>query len=244
MRAFAKCNQPHPVLCQAIGDLVVSRQKGKGAKSGYTCEDVVELVWIFCVLQVYHEDLFRLMMKQLQESPQVTNDALCMLYELHLALDTEHKEVYAPYRIDAEMVKTLQEHYKEHRKDIRRCSDRQRVDVGTALKSLTEAHVQTNHRTSQGLLLDVAALRKRTSTDGFVHVEIDAPHTVLRPVDQDESHVSTLVVEGPVALRRRILQKMGLKIVVVREAEWRTMEESKEKRRHLRGLLSSLGGVM
>jgi len=243
MRAFAKCNQPHSILAQAIGDHVASRWKAKGIKSGFKCEELVELSWCFCVMQSYHEELFRLMFKQLQETPKVSNEALCQLYEVHLTLDSEHKEAYQPYRIADSAVQLLMDHYTKQRKDkdASKAASRQRDSVASSLKSLTEAHVQTNHRTGTGMLVDVAALRKRTSTDGFVHVEIDTASTLFRPIDQEDVKESQFVVEGPVALRRRILQKNGLKLITVREAEWKQLDESKERRRHLRTQLSSLG---
>eukprot|EP00928_Gymnodinium_smaydae_P053083 TRINITY_DN37160_c0_g1_i1.p1 TRINITY_DN37160_c0_g1~~TRINITY_DN37160_c0_g1_i1.p1 ORF type:complete len:396 (+),score=104.26 TRINITY_DN37160_c0_g1_i1:208-1395(+) len=243
LRAFAKCNQPQDALCQAIGDHVTSRWKAKGTKSGYRCEDLCEMCWIFCVLQSYHEELFKLMFRTLQETPKVSNDALCQLYECHLALDCERKEAYTPYRIDPEAIQALLEHYREHRRDMRRCTERLRSDVATALKSLTEAHVQPNHRTSTGLLVDAAALRKKTSADGFIHIELDSGHSCVRPIDVDEGQLPPQIVEGQVAMRRRILQKNGLKLVTVRESDWRQLEEAKEKRRHLRSLLSSLGSA-
>merc|ERR1712187_954313 len=102
LRAFAKCNQSHDVLCQAVGDHVTSRWKAKGAKSGYKCEDLCELAWIFIVLNFYHEDLFKLTLKQVQDVPELGNDALCQLYEVHLALEMEQKEAYTTYKIEAD----------------------------------------------------------------------------------------------------------------------------------------------
>jgi hypothetical protein len=244
MRGFAKCNFQHEALCQAVADHVCSRWKSKGTKSGYRVEDLCELCWILCVLQAYHDELLKLMFKQLIETPTLSNDALCQVYECHLAHDSERKETYSPHRPDAETVQKLAEHYKEHRRDDRRGSDRQRSDVGESLKSLTEAHVKTNHRTSSGLLVDVAALRKKSSTDGFVHVEMDTPGSMVRPLDADVVEMPGLIVEGPIAFKRRIIQNSGLKVVVVREVEWKALSETKEKRRHLRSLLANLGASL
>merc|ERR1719162_115865 len=143
-----------------------------------------------------------------------------------------------------DMVDRLMDHYKENRKDERRCSERQRNDVASVLKSLVDGSVHVNHRTSTGLLVDVAALRKRSSTDGFIHVDLDSNVTVVRSLDQDDASVAALVVEGHVALRRRVLTKHGLRLVTVCEAEWRELDDSKDKRRHLRSLLSNLGDVL
>merc|ERR1712205_31402 len=87
MRAFAKCNVQHEALCRAVGDHVTGRVQAKGVKGGFTCEDIVEIAWDLCVLEAYHEDLFKLMFKQLEESPKVATDALCMAHECHLCLD-------------------------------------------------------------------------------------------------------------------------------------------------------------
>merc|ERR1719359_2205639 len=130
----------------------------------------------------------------------ISTDALIQLYECHLTLDCEHKDAYSRYRMDRDLAHSLQEHYREHRKDERRCSERQRNDVASVLKSLVDGSVHVNHRTSSGLLVDVAALRKRSSTDGFVHVDLDSNVTIVRALDQDDP-AQALVVEGAVAMR-------------------------------------------
>mmetsp|Transcript_86215 Transcript_86215/g.279082 ORF Transcript_86215/g.279082 Transcript_86215/m.279082 type:complete len:1016 (+) Transcript_86215:69-3116(+) len=243
LRAFAKCSLPSEVLCQAMGDEVMNRYRDKGAQAGFRCEDFCEISWMFCVLQAYHENVFRLMFRQLEETPKVSTDSLCQVYECHLVLDSEHKKEYAKYRLEPDAVHALLEHYRENRRDARRCSDRQRSDVTAVLKSLVEGIVHANHRTSTGLLVDVAALRKRSSTDGYIHIDIDSSLTVVRSLDQEDASNATLVLDGSVALRRRILQKHDLRLVTVRENDWRGLEDTKEKRRHLRSLLASLGDV-
>ena len=55
---------------------------------------------------------------------------------------------------------------------------------------------------------------------------------------------AVLVTEGPVALRRRVLQKHGFRLITVRESEWRELDDSKDKRRYLRSLLAALGDVL
>jgi len=242
LRSFAKCAVQHEVLCRVMGDEVVSRARDRSVF--FKVEDLCEIAWSFCILQYYHEGLFRVMFRELEKSPMISADALCQLYECHLALDTEHKDAYARYRIEPELVQSLLDHYKEYRKDERRCSERQRDDVASVLKSLVDGSVHVNHRASTGLLVDVAALRKRSSVDGFVHVDLDSGVNTTRALDQDENLPSSIIVEGPVALRRRILLKNGLRIVTVREADWRDLDDSKDKRRYLRSLLSSLGDVL
>lgn len=245
LRAFAKCSMPSDLLCQVVGDEVVSRcNKDKTSNGGFRVEDLCEMSWMLCVLQSYHENLFRFMFRLLEESPRVSADALCQLYECHLVLDSEHKKDYGKYRMEADTIHALLEHYKENRKDGRRCLERHRNDVTSVLKSLVEGIVHSNHRTSTGLLVDVAALRKRTSTDGYIHIDIDSALTVVRPLDQDDPAHASLVLDGSVAIRRRILQKHDLRLVTVREADWRALGDSKEKRRHLRALLASLGDVL
>merc|ERR1712176_915355 len=102
-----------------------------------------------------------------------------------MGLSTEHKDTYSRYAIDYDMAEILQDHYKENRKDERRCSERQRNDVASVLKSLVDGSVHVNHRTSTGLLVDVAALRKRSSNDGFIHVDLDTNVTSVRSLDQE-----------------------------------------------------------
>merc|ERR1719333_570717 len=184
------------------------------------------------------------MFQFLEKTPTIASDALLQLYECHLALESEYTEQYKRYQMDPDLADVLQDHYKENRKDERRCSEKQRNDVASALKSLVDGSVHVNHRTSSGLLVDVAALRKRSSTDGFIHVDLDSAVTVVRSLDQDEASPTNIIIEGPVALRRRILAKHGLRLVTVRESEWRELDDSKDKRRHLRSLLSSLGDVL
>eukprot|EP00928_Gymnodinium_smaydae_P023817 TRINITY_DN194_c1_g2_i1.p1 TRINITY_DN194_c1_g2~~TRINITY_DN194_c1_g2_i1.p1 ORF type:complete len:933 (+),score=233.30 TRINITY_DN194_c1_g2_i1:2-2800(+) len=242
LRSYAKCSVQNQGLCRAVADEVVNRVREKG--TSFRVEDLCEIAWTLCVLQCYHEALFKLMFKTLEKSPMIATDALIMVYECHLVLETEFKEAYSRYAIDYDMVDILQDHYKENRKDERRCSERQRNDVASVLKSLVDGSVHVNHRTSTGLLVDVAGLRKRSSTDGFIHVDLDSAVTTVRPLDQDEPSSSALVVEGAVALRRNILQKNGLRLVTVRESEWRELGDSKEKRRYLRQLLSNAGDVL
>merc|ERR1712203_1354675 len=144
--------------------------------------------------------MFRTMFKGLEKCPMISTEALIQVYESHLYLESEYKEAYSRYAIDYDMAQTLQDHYKENRKDERRCSERQRNDVASVLKSLVDGSVHVNHRTSTGLLVDVAALRKRSSTDGFIHVDLDSAVTVVRSLDQDDASSALLVTEGAVAL--------------------------------------------
>lgn len=242
LRSFAKCSVHHHGMCKAIGDEVVLRIRMK--TGNFKCEDLCEIAWAFCVLTYYHEDLFITMLKELEKSPMISIDALIQVYEVHLTLDAEHKEDYARYRMDKDLEGLLQDHYRDYRKDERRCSERQRNDVASVLKSLVDGSVHVNHRTSTAMLVDVAALRKRSSTDGFIHVDLDSAVTIVRSLDQDEASPTAIIIEGPVALRRRILAKYGLRLITVRESEWRELDDSKDKRRHLRSLLSSLGDVL
>lgn len=242
LRSFSKCGVHNHGMCRAIGDEVVLRVRMKS--STFKVEDLCEISWAFCVLSYYHEDMFRTTFKELEKSPMISTDALIQVYECHLTLDCEHRSEYSRYRMDNDLAHALQDHYREHRKDERRCSERQRNDVASVLKSLVDGSVHVNHRTSTGLLVDVAALRKRSSTDGFIHVDLDSAVTVVRSLDQEEASPSSIIIEGPVALRRRILAKHGLRLVTVRESEWRDLDDSKDKRRHLRSLLSSLGDVL
>jgi len=239
-RTFAKCSIRCDPLCQAIGNEAMGRLKKGTTDATFKVEELCELSWIFCCLQFYHEGVFKAMFDQLGEMPEVSTDTLCLVYEIHLVLDSEHKEAYEKYRMDDEEVTDLLEHYKENRKDVRRCSEKTRSDVANVLKSLVEGEVSANRRTSTGLLVDVAALRKQTSTDGFIHVEIDSAMTVIRALDQEESSQSSLLIEGPVALRRRILEKHGLVIVSLRESDWKKLDDTRDKRRYLRAQLSAL----
>jgi len=242
LRSFAKCNVQHQGLCRAVGEEVVARIRGG---VNFRPEDLCEIIWALCVLEHFNPEIFSILLKVLRKVPVISSDALTQLFECHLALESEHKSEYRRFRdkMDAEL-EALQEHYRDSRKDERRCSDKHRSDVASVLKSLVDGSVHVNHRTSCGLLVDVAALRKRSSTDGFVHVDLDSNVTSVRSLDHDDPAAAGVVIEGAVALRRRILQKMGLRLVTVRESEWREMDESKEKRRHLRNLLSALGDVL
>lgn len=239
---YAKCHVQHQHLCKAIGDEVVSRSKQ--SSTAFKCEDMCEISWALCVCGHYHESLFRQTLKVLDKSPMIATDALIQLYEAHLYLEVEHKDAYSRYRPDDDIVQALQDHYRENRKDERRCSERQRNDVASVLKSLVDGSVHVNHRTSSHLLVDVAALRKRSSLDGFIHVDLDSAVTVVRSLDQDDQSSAALITEGPVAMRRNILAKQGLRLITVRESEWRDLEDSKDKRRYLRSLLSNLGDVL
>jgi len=250
LRSFGKCCVQHQGLCRTLGDEVIWRVKHRDANSNFKCEDLCEIAWFLCALQYYHEGIFRTTLRELEKCPMISTDALCQLYECHLMLDSEHKESYQKYRMEADTVRSLQDHYKENRKDERRCSERHRNDVASVLKSLVDGSVHVNHRTSTGLLVDVAALRKRNAADGYIHVDLDSSITMVRVLDQDEASPGSVVIEGPVVLRRRILEKNGLRLITVRESDWRELDNSKDKqraqdkRRYLRSLLSSLGDVL
>jgi len=245
LRSFAKCNVQNQGLCRAMSDEVLGRVAHKGLSScGFSAEDLCEISWALCVLQHFDDRIIRSMFKVMQRRETVSAEALCQLYECHLVLDVEHKPAYSSYRIDQDELEALQDNYREFRKDERRCSERQRSDVASALKSLVDGSVHVNHRTSTGLLVDVAALRKRSSADGFVHVDLDTNVTAVRSLDQDEVTAAAMITEGPVALRRRVLQKHGFRLITVRESEWRDLDDSKDKRRYLRSLLSALGDVL
>merc|ERR1712226_93512 len=138
----------------------------------------------------------------MQARETVSAESLCQLYEVHLVLDAEHKEEYSAYRADSDEVEALMDNYREFRKDERRCSERHRSDVASALKSLVDGSVHVNHRTSLGLLVDVAALRRRSSADAFIHIDLNSPMTVVRSLQQDDASAAAALVEGPVALRR------------------------------------------
>lgn len=244
LRAFAKCSVPHETLCISLGNEVASRVKDRGLGAGFKCEELVEIAWMLCVLSAYHEEYFRLVFKQLELVPEVSTDALCQLYEVHLALDVEHKEAYSKFRLEQTVVQRLADHYRENRKDCRRCSERTRSDVASVLKSLVESTVHDGHRTSIGLLVDVAALRKRSSTDAYIHIDIDTSFTVIRPLESEDVAPTSLVLDGSVALRRRLLQRHGLRMVTVRENEWRILDDSKDKRRYLRSALATIPDVL
>jgi hypothetical protein len=243
LRSFSKCNVQHQGLCKAVSDEVISRTRDPKTAGSFKAEDLCEISWALMVLNHYHEGIFRTMFQYLEKTPTIAADALLQLYECHLALEAEYSDQYKRYQIDPDLVDTLEDHYKDYRKDERRCSEKQRNDVASALKSLVDGSVHVNHRTSSGLLVDVAALRKRSSTDGFVHVDLDSNVTTVRALDQEDP-AQALVTEGAVALRRRIIQKAGLRLVTVRESDWRDLDDSKDKRRYLRSLLSALGDVL
>jgi len=243
LRSYAKCNVQHHGLCRSVADEVVKRVEEKG-HAVFKVEDLCEIAWALCILGCYHEGIFKTMFKALEKSPMISTDALLHVYEVHLALETEYKDAYSRYAVDYDVVTSLQDHYQENRKDERRCSERQRDDVASVLKSLVDGSVHVNHRTAYSLLIDVAALRKRTSTEGFIHVDLDSNTTTVRSLDQEDAAQAQVLVEGAVALRRSILQKRGLRVVTVKESEWRELDDSKEKRRYLRQLLSGLGDVL
>lgn len=243
LRSFAKCGVQHQGLCKGLGDEVCHRYRDKSAAQ-FKAEDLVEICWAMVVLQHYHEGVFRLMFKVLEKSPTIASDALLQLFEFHLAMDAEYKDDYERFRPDQDMLDQLEDHYKDNRRDERRCSEKHRNDVASVLKSLVEGSVHVNHRTSFSLLVDVVALRKRSSADGFIHVDVDSSVTQVRSLDQDDPAQAAVIVEGAVALRRRILSKSGLRLVAVRESEWRDLDDSKDKRRYLRSLLTNLGDVL
>jgi len=244
LRSFAKCGVQHQVLCKSVADEVVSRARDKTAAAPFKVEDLCEIGWALCAMQHYHEPIFRLLFKALEKVPTIACESLLQLYELHLTLETEQKEAYSRYRPERHLIDALEDHYKDNRKDERRCSERLRNDVASALKSLVDGSVHVNHRTSLGLLVDVVALRKRNSSDGFVHVDLDSGMTTVRSLDQDEPTQAAIVVEGSVALRRRLLTKSGMRLVTVKESEWRDLDDSKDKRRYLRNVLANLGDVL
>lgn len=51
-------------------------------------------------------------------------------------------------------------------------------------------------------------------------------------------------MEGPVALKRRIITAHGLRLAVISETEWREIEDARAKKRSLKTLLAGFGDVL
>jgi hypothetical protein len=111
-----------------------------------------------------------------------------------------------------------------------------------ALKNVVDGMTQQEAQSSAGFLVDVLAMPKKGSK-ALCSIEVDGPQALTRSLDpSDKDQVGQPSrVRGPSALKRRVLQKAGMKVVVVSEDDWRGLNEDGKKRDHLRKLLKKAG---
>lgn len=249
MRLLAACGIRDEELGKAVGE---SLPKRAGA-GGLSAEDFCTLAWTFCALDLHHDKLFRAVFRALEDASVVATEALCQLYEIHLALKAFHQDSYGGYELEDGTVQSLREHYRKHKGGgnravrLERSSERVHADVAELLKDVLDASVSTSPQMALGFTVDVAATKRRSSSSSpFIFVEIDGPHSLVRSLDPMDAAGSfgaaqASRVKGAAALKRRVLQRHGFRLGVVNEDEWRTMSTSREKRELLRDICVKAG---
>jgi len=217
-------------------------------KGDWSAEEFCALAWVFCVLDLHHDKMFRAVFRALEDAAGLSNETLCQLFEIHLALKAFHNESYNAYELEDDTVQSLRDHYKKQRGGaerqfkLERPSEKIHSDVAGILRDVIEGSVSTQHQTSLGFVVDVAATRRRSST-AFMFLDVDGPHSLVRSLDPMDStgmgHTSR--ARGHVLLKRRIIQKNGFRIAAVTEDGWRALNGDREKREYLRELLKNAG---
>mmetsp|Transcript_22623 Transcript_22623/g.52766 ORF Transcript_22623/g.52766 Transcript_22623/m.52766 type:complete len:829 (+) Transcript_22623:2-2488(+) len=238
MRTLAACC----VRDARLPDLISKRVlQGDGA---FSREDVCALAWALCALDQYHEDVCR---AALIAGPQdsAPEAALVNLYEIHLMLKTFHSSSYKRFALEDDAAEGLLEHYRKQRigasRRLGRPTEKIHEDVAAVLREVAGASVHRQHQTVAGLSIDVAAMDRRGSSPVAV-LEIDGPSTLLTSLaDVGDENRRSSRVRGSVLLKRRLLQRHGVRMGVISEDVWSSMGDSREKRELLRELLKAAG---
>eukprot|EP00928_Gymnodinium_smaydae_P034337 TRINITY_DN24360_c1_g1_i1.p1 TRINITY_DN24360_c1_g1~~TRINITY_DN24360_c1_g1_i1.p1 ORF type:complete len:845 (+),score=180.85 TRINITY_DN24360_c1_g1_i1:337-2535(+) len=248
MRALCSAGLRDEELGQAIG----AHLPRKATTGGLSVEEFCNLGWTFCALDLHHTQLFRAVFRALEDSAVVASETLCQLYEIHLTLTAFHHDTYKAYELEDGTVQSLREHYAEERglagrKELEQLESAGVLkEVSDMLQEVLDVNVLTSHRTAQGLSVDLAATRKRSSgaeASPLVVVDFDGPHTLVRslPCQDGSASASKARLRGGVALRRRLLRKSGEKVAVVNEDTWRLLQGRRAKEEHLRAALHEAG---
>lgn len=227
-----------------LGDAVAKDVPARATASSLSAEDLCSLAWSFCALELHNDQLFRAVFRALEDNSVVANQTLCELYEIHLTLKGFHQESYTLYELEDATVRSLSSHYREHRNDhldkMERSSERLHSQIADLLKDIVDGSVATQYRTSLGVPVDIAVLRRRGSTSmPLVCIDVDGPHTMVRSLDPADN--LTQRVKGAVALKRRLLPKHGFKLLVISEDHWQALTGPDAKRELLRKILVQAG---
>jgi len=210
-------------------------------------EELCSFVWSCCSLGFYHEPLFQAVLGLMSDLSNLPQEALCQLYETHLALKAFRKDSYRRYELKGEVLKSLRSQYKKLKggkaREVRleRASEKLHKDIADILRIVVEDSVSRQHLTDLGFPVDLAVTRRRGASTVAI-VEVDGPHSLLRSLDPSApqpGHASRL--RGGVLLKRNLLQKQGFSVVVVSEELWRNLGDSRERRDLLRDLLKKAG---
>lgn len=225
----------------------------KKAREDEATEDFCGLAWHFCALGFCHEELFRSAFSALRDM-LVGSDTLCRLFEIHTVLRLFHADTYEHFRLEDDTVQSLREHYKKHRgkrgsQKLSRSAEKLHDEVASVLRDVLDGwSVQRQHQTPCGLLVDLAAMRRKGSAPGLC-VEIEGPQSLVSCLDaaadrtpaEREKPRDCDRLRGPVLMRRRVLQQSGLALAVIPEDLWRSLEDHAQKRNLLRELVKLSG---
>lgn len=174
------------------------------------------------------------------------------MYEIHLTLKAFHHDSYKAYELEDDTVQSLREHYRRHKGGgraikLERSSERLHGDVSDLLREVVDASVSTSHVTTLGFTVDVAATprskRSASSAGPLILIDVDGPHSLIRSLDPAESVAiwAASRVRGTLGLKRRVLQKNGMRLAVFSEDDWRGLDGARDRREFLRGLLRRAG---
>lgn len=246
LSSLAMCNvrsDRADALARAIGDSLAGGVIGKTLSAEESCL----VAWAFCALDLFHAELFRAVFRALEDAPVQASRTLCQLYEMHLSLKAFHHGHYAEYELEDDTVRSLRDHYRKHPALLKkeRSSERMQADIADVLREVLDASISTNYCTSLGFSVDIVATtrssRRSSSSDLLVAIDVDGPHTLIRSLDALENATTSPRIHGQVSLKRRILQKNGVRLVTFAEEKYRSLDGSREKRDFLRNLLRAAG---
>eukprot|EP00928_Gymnodinium_smaydae_P025517 TRINITY_DN20294_c0_g1_i2.p1 TRINITY_DN20294_c0_g1~~TRINITY_DN20294_c0_g1_i2.p1 ORF type:complete len:838 (-),score=163.57 TRINITY_DN20294_c0_g1_i2:114-2342(-) len=243
MTVLARAGVRDEELGKAVGAAVL-----KPEAHALSAEELCALAWTFCTLGMYHDAMFRTVFRTMKETAAMSNETLCQLYEVHAALRLFRPDLYKRYELKGETVQSLRDHYKKCRGGparnprLQRDTERVHKDVVATLERVMAGVAHLQHQLPTGFAVDVAVGGSKKDIDSpMLVVEIDGSQTLLQTLDtQAPPHVSQeFRARGDILLKRRILQQIGLRLVVLNEELWRSLEDSREKREFLRDILKN-----
>lgn len=245
MQALAACCVRDSDLSKAVGDHL----QHAGAKgTTFSPEELCAVVWAFCSLGFYHDQLFQAVFRTLGGAAGAASEAQCQFYEIHITLKAFRPESYVRYELAEDAVQALRSHYKKHRGGkgrevkLERTSEKIHKDMSETLRSVVDGLVSRQQQTDLGPAVDLAVTRRRGASGLLLGIEVDGPHSLLRSLDPSAPQLGQpMRVRGAVLLKRHLLQKHGLRLAVVSEDLWRGLADSREKRDFLRELLRNAG---
>jgi len=231
---------------ESLAEVIAEHIPKKVAVGALSAEEFCSLAWACCTLDIYSDKLFRAVFKALENAPSVRANALCELYEIHVSLKASQQDAYKEYELDDAIVQGLREHYKQSRNGLVNNfrldpnSEKVHVEVRGVLEKIMDGIVRQSVQSSPGMIVDFVISQKKSSK-AIAILELDGPQVLVRSLDSSDSSAGQATrVRGSATLKRKVLQRSGLKVAVVQEQDWLNLEEDRKKS-FLREILKKAG---